>query len=76
MYHRNMRITVSIDDDSLLLVRKSMKIRQVRLGKALSELVRQALNEPLPTRRVNGLHVVDLGKGSPRVTTKKVRSLL
>jgi hypothetical protein len=76
MYHRNMRITVSIDDDSLLLVRKSMKIRQVRLGKALSELVRQALNEPLPTRRVNGLFVFDPGRASPRVTTKKVRSLL
>jgi hypothetical protein len=53
-----------------------MKIRQVRLGKALSELVRQALNEPLPTRRVNGLFVFDPGRASPRVTTKKVRSLL
>lgn len=71
-----MRITVSIDDDSLLLVSKYMKIRQVRLGKALSELVRQALDVPLPMRRVNGLLVFDLGKGSPRVTTKKVRSLL
>jgi hypothetical protein len=76
MYHRNMRITVSIDDESLRLVRKYMKARGVRLGKALSELVRQALNEPLPTRRVNGLLVFDPGRASPRVTTKKVLSLL
>ena len=53
-----------------------MKARGVRLGKALSELIRQALNEPLPTRRVNGLFVFDPGKSSRRVTTKKVRSLL
>lgn len=76
MYHWNMRITVSIDDESLRLVRKYMKARGVRLGKALSELVRQALNEPLPTRRVNGLLVFDPGRASPRVTTKKVLSLL
>ena len=69
-----MRITVNIDDDSLLLVKKYMKTRQVRLGEALSELVRQGLNASLPTRRVNGLLVFDLKKGSPRVTTKKVRA--
>jgi hypothetical protein len=71
-----MRITANIEDESLRLVRKYMKARGVRLGKALSELIRQALNEPLPTRRVNGLFVFDPGKSSRRVTTKKVRSLL
>jgi hypothetical protein len=76
MYHWNMRITASIDEESFRLVKKYMKARGVRLGKALSELIRQALNEPLPTRRVNGLFVFDPGKSSRRVTTKKVRSLL
>jgi len=76
MYHWNMRITASIDEESFRLVKKYMKARGVRLGKALSELVRQALNEPLPTRRVNGLLVFDPGRAFSRVTTKKVRSLL
>jgi hypothetical protein len=71
-----MRITVNIDHDSLLLVKKYMGVRHVRLGKALSELVRRGLNEVPPTRRVNGLIVFDFKKGYPRVTTKKVRSLL
>lgn len=43
MYHRKMRITINIDD-SLLLVKKYMKTWKVRLGEALSELVRQGLN--------------------------------
>jgi hypothetical protein len=76
MYHRKMQITVNIDDDSPLLVKKYMKMRQLRLGEALSELVRQGMNAPIPTRRVNGLLVFDPKKGSPRVTTKKVLSLL
>lgn len=76
MYHRKMRITVNIDDDSLHLVKKYMKMRQMRLGEALSELIRQGMNAPIPTRRVNGLLVVDPKKGSPRMTTEKVLNLL
>lgn len=71
-----MRITVNIDDDSLLLVKKYMKTRRMRLGEALSELVRQGLKASLPTRRINGLLVFDPEKESPRVITKKVRGLL
>jgi hypothetical protein len=76
MYHRKVRITVNIDDDSLLLVKKYMKTRRVNLGKALSELVRQGLNASPPTRRVNGLLVFDFKKERTRVTTKKIRDLL
>jgi hypothetical protein len=71
-----MRITVDIDDDTLLLVKKYMKAWRMPLGKALSGLVRQGLNSSVPTRRFNGLLIFDPKKGSPRVTTKKVLSLL
>jgi len=71
-----MRITVDIDDDTILLVKKYMKAWRMPLGKALSGLVRQGLNSSVPTRRVNGLLIFDPKKGSPRVTTKKVLSLL
>ena len=71
-----MRITVDIDDDTILLVKKYMKACRMPLGKALSGLVRQGLNSSVPTRRVNGLLIFDPKKGFPRVTTKKVLSLL
>jgi len=71
-----MRITVDIDDDTLLLVKKYMEAWRVPLGKALSGLVRQGLNSSVPTPRVNGLLIFDPKNESPRVTTKKVRDLL
>lgn len=71
-----MRITANIDADAFLLVHNYMRARRVRLGKALSELVRKGIDAPRPTRRVNGLLVVDLRKDSPRVTTRQVRNLL
>jgi hypothetical protein len=71
-----MRITVDIDDDTILLVKKYMKAWRMPLGKALSGLVRQGLNSSVPTRRVNGLLIFDPKKEFPRVTTKKVLSLL
>lgn len=75
MYHRKMRITVNIDNDTLLLVKKYMKTYKVSLGEALYGLVRQGLNTSIPTPRVNGLLIFD-PKGAVRVTTKKVRNLL
>jgi hypothetical protein len=54
-----MRITVDIDDDTLLLVKKYMKAWRMPLGNALSGLVRQGLNSSVPTRRVNGLLIFD-----------------
>ena len=74
--HLEMRITVEIDDDTLLVVKKYMKAWRMPLGKALSELVRRGLNSSVPTRRVNGLLIFDPKNESPRVTTKKVRDLL
>lgn len=71
-----MRITANIHDDTIRLVKEYMKARKMRLGKALSGLIRKGLRASPPTRYVNGLLIFDPEKGSPRVTTKKVRDLL
>lgn len=70
-----MRTTLSLDDDVLEEAKTYAQIRDIALGKAVSELVRRGLNAPLQTRTLNDFHVVDLPPGSPRVTSEHVRNL-
>lgn len=70
-----MRTTINLDDDSFELARQYAKSRSLRLGKAVSELVRRGALAPRPTHLVNGLHVFDLPDDSPKVTVKAVKDL-
>ncbi len=70
-----MRTTLSLDDDTFLLVKRYAASRSLALGKAVSELVRRALTTPRSTRSLNGLRVFDLAPESPQVNSKKVREL-
>jgi hypothetical protein len=70
-----MRTTLSLDDDLIPEIKRYAESRELALGKAVSELVRRGLQAPLRTRSINGLQVVDLPPGSPRITTRHVRKL-
>jgi hypothetical protein len=70
------RTTLNLDDDTFRLVKEYARQRSVPLGRAVSELVHRGLTTPLPTRVVNGVHVVDLPPDSPVVTTTDVRRLM
>jgi hypothetical protein len=70
-----MRTTLTLNDDVFQEVKAYAESRDVSLGKAVSELVRRGLRAPLPTRLVNGFHVVVLPPGSPSVTTEDVEKL-
>jgi hypothetical protein len=71
-----MRTTINIDDDVLPAVKKYADSRSVALGKAVSDLVRRGLNTPVPTKVVNGVHVVVLPEGSPAIEVGLVKTLL
>jgi len=70
-----MRTTISIDDDVYQEVKEYAESKDIALGKAVSDLVRRALDAPLQTRIVNGLHVVVLPEDSPVVTAEHVKKL-
>jgi hypothetical protein len=70
-----MRTTLNLDDKTLRLVRDYARKRSVSLGKAVSELVHKGLTTPMPTRVINGLHVVELPPDSPVVTAVDIRRL-
>ena len=70
-----MRTTINLDDDVIEMAKLYSKGRSVSLGKAISELVRQATSPPLQTRLENGFHVVVLPPGSPTITSEHVKRL-
>ena len=70
-----MRTTLRLDDDVFQMVKDYAETRSVALGKAVSELVRRGWQTPVPTRIVNGLHVLVLPPDAPEMTTEQVRKL-
>jgi hypothetical protein len=69
------RTTLEIEDDALRVAKVPAVRHRISLGKAVSELVRQAAERPLVTDVRNGLHVVRLNRRSPKVTTALVNKL-
>ncbi len=74
-HHIFVRTTLTLDDDVMQEVKRYADSRSVALGKAVSELVRRGLKAPLQTKVVNGLQVVVLPPGSPKVDNTHVRRL-
>ena len=70
-----MRTTIDIDDD-VSAVKNYADSRSVALGKAVSDLVRRGLTTPVPTKVVNGVHVVVLPEGSPAIEAGRAKTLL
>ena len=70
-----MRTTINLDDDVAPTVKSYAESRSISVGKAVSELIRKGIHASLPTRVVNGIHVIDLPADSPRVTARDVRVL-
>ena len=69
-----MRTTVDLDDDILQAAKELAQSRGLTAGRVISDLVRQALRDPVatgPTR--NGVPVLPpRPAGEPRVTMKRV----
>ena len=66
---------MNLDDDVCELIRSCAESRATALGRAASELVRRGYATHWPTRRVNGLVVLDAPADSPCVTSGQVKRL-
>ena len=71
-----MRTTITIEDDAFATANAYAKARALKLGQAVSELIRLGSAEKLPLRQKNGVWVFDLPSDTPRVTAKLVQQLL
>ncbi len=71
-----MRTTFTLDDDAAELAQKYAKARSLRLGKAVSELIRQASTRKPRIRPKGEFWVFDLPPGAPKVTPQQVKAAM
>jgi hypothetical protein len=71
-----MRTTLAIDDDVLAAAREMAATERKTLGQVISALARQAML-PAPSRHGtrNGVPLLSVRPGTPRVTSELVRQL-
>ena len=71
-----MRTTITLEDDAFATARAYAKARALKLGQAVSELIRIGSTEKLPLKQQDGVWVFDLPPGTPRVTAQQVQQML
>jgi hypothetical protein len=71
-----MRTTITIEDDAFVTARTYARARALKLGQAVSELIRRGGAQKLAIRQKDGVWVFDLPPGTPRVTARQVQQLL
>jgi len=63
-----MRTTINLPDDVYEAARSVAAVKDITLGEALADLVRQGLRPPMETTTRNGLRIIALPKDSPIIT--------
>ena len=71
-----MRTTITIEDDAFAAASAYARARALKLGQAVSELIRRGSAEKLPIRQKGGVWVFDLPPDTPRVTARQVQQML
>ncbi len=71
-----MRTTFTLDDDAAALALGYARARSIRLGQAVSELIRRASAPPAAIRRRGQAWVFELPPDAPRLTAHQVKDLL
>ena len=67
------RTTVTLDPDAFEQARAYAAARKMRLGKAISDLVRKGASVRAPIVQKNGLPVIQARPGGRRITSDDVR---
>jgi hypothetical protein len=71
-----MRTTLTLDDDAFATARTYARARALKLGQAVSELIRRGSAERLPIVKRGAAWVIELPAGTPRLTAARVKELL
>jgi hypothetical protein len=71
-----MRTTLNIEDDAFAAANVYARARALKLGAAVSELIRRGNEQRVPLKQVNGVWVFDHAASTPRVTARQVEQLL
>ena len=71
-----MRTTFTLDDDAAELARTYAKARSLRLGQAVSELIRRASAPPMVLKKKGEAWVIEAPPGTPKLTSEQVKDMV
>lgn len=71
-----MRTTLTLENDAFAVAQSYAQARALKLGQAVSELIRLGSAQRLPLRLRDGVWVFELPPDTPRVTAERVKQLL
>ena len=74
--HQIMRTTLTLEDDAFATAQAYARARSLRLGQAVSDLIRRGSTQALPIKCSGGVWVFELPPDAPAVTSRQVRQLL
>jgi hypothetical protein len=71
-----MRTTFTLDDDAAALAQTYAKARSLRLGQAVSELIRRASTRPVGLKKKGELWVLAAPPGTAKMSSKQVKDMI
>lgn len=71
-----MRTTLTLDHDAAALARTYAEARSLRLGKAVSELIRRASAPPTTLKKKGEVWVIPAAPGAPEVPVQHVEDIV
>ena len=71
-----MRTTLSLESDAFATAQAYARARSLKLGQAVSELIRLGSAERLPMRQQDGVWFFELPADTPKVSAARVKDLL
>ncbi len=71
-----MRTTLNLEDDAFATAQAYAKARAIKLGQAVSELIRRSSVEKMPFKQEGGVWVFALPADTPTATHAQVKELL
>ncbi len=71
-----MRTTFTLDDDAAALAQTYARANSLRLGKAVSDLIRRASAPPMKVKKKGDLWVIAAAPGAPKVSAQQIKDLM
>jgi len=68
-----MRTTLTLSDEAYEIAHQYAEIREVSLGKAVSDLLERIMKPKMRIRYEDGIPVFDVPVNGPKITTEMVR---
>ena len=71
-----MRTTITLEDDAFAAATAYASARALKLGQAVSELIRRGTADKLPMKQTAGVWVFDMPADAAPLTARQVQQLL